>query len=196
VRVQPSSCHRAALFAAACVSVLFVCVGVSAAAGRGPFSWFKPAGPPADWEALVLPSGSAVLFFPPSMRPIHADPGSVSAAQGSIGHYVAYLNATPQQGNEQLSTWPTFRLERLREENDEPAQEVARAFDLAFRGGKGACVIDDYFTRHKLRRFREIACLVRGRTTGSVVVAAAPRADWGRVGPRLERAVAVYQTRR
>ena len=54
------------------------------------------------------------------MRPIHADAGSVSAAQGSVGHYVAYLNATPEQGNEQLSTWPKFRLERLREENGEP----------------------------------------------------------------------------
>jgi hypothetical protein len=173
-----------------------VCVGVSAAAGRGPFSWFKPADPPAAWEALALPAGSAVLFFPPSMRPIHADAGSVSAAQGPSGHYVAYLNATPQQGDEQLSTWPTFRLERLREENHEPAQEVARTFGLAFRGGKGSCVIDDYFTRHKLRRFREIACLVRGRSTGSVVVAAAPRADWGWVAPRLERAVAAYRARR
>jgi hypothetical protein len=196
VRVQPSSFRRAALFAATCVSLGVVCVSVSAAAGQGPFSWFKPAAPPAHWEALVLPSGSAVLFFPPSMRPIHADAGSVSAAQGSSGHYVAYLNATPQQGNEELSTWATFRLERLREENDEPAHEVARAFDLAFRGGKGSCVIDDYFTRHKLRRFREIACLVKGRSTESVLVAATPRADWSRVGPRLERAVAAYQARR
>ncbi len=196
MRVQPSSFRRAVLVAAACAGLAVVCVGVSAAAGRGPFSWFKPAAPPADWEALVLPSGSAVLFFPPSMRPIHSDVGSVSAAQGSSGHYVAYLNATPQQGNEQLSTWATFRLERLREENGEPAQEVARAVGLAFRGGKGSCVIDDYFTRHKLRRFREIACLVRGRSTGSVVVAAAPTADWARVGPRLERAVAAYQARR
>jgi hypothetical protein len=39
-----------------------VCLGVSAPAGRGPFSWFKAAGPPADWEALALPTGSAVLF--------------------------------------------------------------------------------------------------------------------------------------
>ena len=184
------------LFAAACISLGIACAGVSAAAGRGPFSWFKPAAPPANWDALALPSGSAVLFFPPSMHPIGADAGSVSAAQGSSGHYVAYLNATPRQGNEQLSTWPTFRLERLREENDEPAQLVARAFDLPFRGGKGSCVIDDYFTHHKLRHFREIACLVRGRSTGSVVVAAAPRADWGRVGPQLERAIAVYRARR
>jgi hypothetical protein len=194
--VQPSSFRRAAWFAAACVSLGVVCVGVSAAAGGGPFSWFKPAGPPADWEALVLPPGSAVLFFPPSMRPIHADAGSVSAAQGTSGHYVAYLNATPQQGPEQLSTWATFRLERLREENGEPVHEVARASDLAFRGGKGSCVIDDYFTRHKLRQFREIACLVRGRSAGSVVVAATPRADWGRIGPQLERAVSFYQARR
>jgi hypothetical protein len=193
VRVQPSSFRRAALLAAACMSM---CVGVSAAAAGGSFSWFKPVAPPASWDALALPSGSALLFFPPSMHPIHADVGSVSVAQGPSGHYLAYLNATPQQGNEELRTWPTFRLEGLREENNEPAQEVARAFGLAFRGGTGSCVIDDYFTRHKLRRFREIACFVRGRSTGSVVVAAAPRADWAQVGPRLERAVAAYQVRR
>jgi hypothetical protein len=196
VKAQPPSFRRAMLLAAACVSVGVVCVGVSAAAGGGPFGWFKPASPPANWEALALPSGNAVLFFPRTMHPIGADAGSVSAAQGSSGHYVAYLNATPQQGNEQLSTWPTFRLERLREENGEPAQLVARAFDLPFRGGKGSCVIDDYFTHHKIRHFREIACLVRGRSTGSVVVAAAPTTDWGRVGPQLERAISVYRTRR
>ena len=183
---------RAVQFAVACVGLGVV----SAAAGGGAFGWLKPAAPPAAWKALALPSGSAVLFFPPSMHPINADAGSVSAAQGSNGHYVAYLNVTPQQGNEKLGTWPAFRLDRLREENAEPAQEIAHATHLAFRGGTGSCVIDDYFTRNKLRRFREIACLVVGRRTGSVIVAAAPRANWSRYAPRLERAVAAYLTRR
>jgi hypothetical protein len=177
-----------------------VCVGATmatapqrSAAGANPFSWFKPAPAPAGWRHVALPSGSAVLSYPPSMSRIHSDPGSISAAQGRSGNYLAYLNATPQQGNEQLSTWPAFRVSKLREENGEPVHVDARTSDLSFRGGKGSCVVDDYFTRNKRRRFHEIACFVKGRGAGSVIVAAAPSAEWGRAGLQLERAVAAYE---
>src|SRR6516162_9138627 len=45
---------------------------------------------------------------------------------------------------------------------------------VRFRGGTGSCVIDDYTTRVGAHHFQEIACLVRGRHNGSVIVAAAP----------------------
>ena len=206
LRVLPSLMRRAtrrAWFAAFGMGIgVIVCVGATmatlpqrSAAGGAPFSWFVPAPAPAGWKhlTLALPSGSAVLLYPPSMHVIRSDSGSVSAAQGRSGNYLAYLNATPQQGDEQLSTWPAFRVSRLRDENGEPVHVDARAFGLSFRGGKGSCVIDDYFTRKKRRRFREIACFVKGRGAGSVIVAAAPPAEWGRVGPELKRAVADYE---
>jgi hypothetical protein len=70
---------------------------------------------------------------------------------------------------------------------------VARAFGLAFRGGTGSCVIDDYVTQVKSHHFHEIACLVLGQGTGGVVVATAPPSEWERVGPQLERAISAYE---
>jgi len=165
--------------------------------GAGPFGWFVPAPPPVGWKHLTLPlqSGNAVLWYPPSLHPVHGDAGSVSAAlRDRNGNYLAYLNSTPKQGDERLSTWPDFRLGILREEQTS-VHEIARAYGLSFRGGMGSCVIDDYVTRVKHHHFREIACFVLAHGAGSVVVAAAPSSDWGRVGARLERAVAAYEVK-
>jgi hypothetical protein len=66
---------------------------------------------------------------------------------------------------------------------------------VTFRGSTGSCVINQYVTRTGARHYQEIACLVQGRTSASVIVAAAPAAAWTRASPLLLRAVAAYQVR-
>jgi hypothetical protein len=64
---------------------------------------------------------------------------------------------------------------------------------LRFRSGTGSCVIDRYATTTDAR-YREIACIVRGARATTVDVAAARPADWTRLAPQLERAVASFST--
>ncbi|MCU1495002.1 MAG: hypothetical protein JWO62_2766 [Acidimicrobiaceae bacterium] len=166
------------------------------AAASGAFSWLRPGPPPSGWRRLALPSGAAVLSFPPSLRPIKGDKTAVSAALiGHHGDFLAYLNATPQEGNEHLAGWAGSRIEHLREDDASSAHEDAAAEGLAFRGGHGSCVIDDYVTKVGHHPFREIACLVEGARGGSVIVAAAPPSTWSHVGATLQRAVSSYLLR-
>jgi hypothetical protein len=123
------------------------------------------------------------------------DPGSFSVALVNRGSYVAYLNATPQQGDEQLSGWARFRVGHLLDDDASSVHEDASVGSRPFLGGRGSCVIDDYVTRVGRHRFHEIACIVSGTRHESVVVAAAPPSEWGRFGPTLERAVASYEVR-
>src|ERR1700722_1994699 len=106
-----------------------------------------------------------------------------------------YLNATPRQGTEHLPHWAAFRLMLLRSDDAASAHEVDAAEGVKFRGGTGSCVIDDYVTRIGGHRYEEIACLVQGRTSASVIVAAAPSPMWARAPPLLFRAVAPYLVR-
>jgi hypothetical protein len=112
----------------------------------------------------------------------------------SSGRILVYLNATPKQNNERLTTWPAFRLRHNRDESDSVRKD-AHAFGLPFIGGKGSCVIDDYYSRVKVHHYREIACFVQGESTASVVVAAALQSDWTRAAAMLERAVSAYRVR-
>jgi hypothetical protein len=68
-------------------------------------------------------------------------------------------------------------LAALRADDAATAHQDAAAQEVKFRGGTGWCVIDDYITRIGAHYFEEIACLVQGRTSASVVVAAAPAAQ-------------------
>ena len=51
------------------------------------------------------------------------------------------------------------------------------------------------FEPHRIgaHRYQEIACLVQGRASASVIVAAAPAATWAQASPLLLQAVAAYQ---
>jgi hypothetical protein len=148
------------------------------------------------WPHLTLPNGTAVLSYPPSLRPVSGDADSVSAARVSpAGVFRLYLNATPRQGDEQLRGWAAFRLRLLTADDAASAHELAAAQDVAFRGGTGSCVIDTYVTRIGAHHYQEIACLVQGRASASVIVAAAPAATWAQASPLLLRAVAAYQIR-
>jgi hypothetical protein len=160
------------------------------------FRWFKPALPPSGWRQLALPSGTAVLSYPPSLRPLKGDRGSVSAASiGRDGNLLVYVNATPQEGDERLAGWAESRLGHLRGDDASSVHEESEAEGLAFRSGHGSCVIDDYVTKVGHHPFHEIACLVEGVKGGSVVVAAAPSSAGNRVNATLERAVSSYVVR-
>ena len=75
------------------------------------------------------------------------------------------------------------------------AAPVAAAEGVRFRGGTGSCIIDTYVTRIGGHHYEEIACLVQGQASASVIVAAAPAAMWAQERPLLLRAVAAYLVR-
>jgi hypothetical protein len=167
--------------------------------GRPPeqaFPALHPAAAPAGWPHQALPNGTAVLSYPPSLRRLAGDTDAVSAARLGPGDtFQLYLNATPRQGSERLQNWATFRLRLLRSDDAASARQDAAAEGVQFRGGTGSCVIDDYVTRIGGHHYQEIACLVQGRTSASVIVAAAPAARWAGARPLLFRAVAAYLVR-
>ena len=145
---------------------------------------------------LTLPNGTAVLSYPPSLHPLAGDKDAVSAGRlGPGGAFQLYLNATPRQGTERLRHWSVFRLTLLRSDDAASAHEVGAAEGVKFRGGTGSCLIDAYVTRIGAHHYQEIACLVQGRTSASVIVAAAPSATWAQARPLLFRAVAAYLVR-
>jgi hypothetical protein len=192
---------RYALAVIAVTAAIAVAVTVVAFAspGRPPgraFPPLRPAAAPAGWPRLALPNGTAVLSYPPSLRPLAGDTDAVSAARlGRGGAFQLYLNATPRQGSERLQGWAAFRLRLLRSDDAASAHQDAAAQGVKFRGGTGSCVIDDYLTRIGGHHYQEVACLVQGRTSASVIVAAAPAAAWARARPLLLRAVAAYLVR-
>ena len=170
--------------------------GAARLAPSPPFAWLVPAAPPAGWKPLVPSSKTSQLWYPPSMQPITGDPYAVAAARkDAAGRFLTYLDAGPSNGGEQVRGWPSFRIAHLRDEGDTSVNETGAASGLAFRGGNGSCVIDDYVTRVKNNHYREIACIAQGRTTTSVIVAAALASRWAQYAPQLERAIAAWQVR-
>jgi hypothetical protein len=188
---------RPALAVLASVAAIAVAAATFALLGGSPgraFPTLVPAAAPAGWPHLTLPNRTAVLSYPPSLRPVSGDTDAVSAAQVSSGGvFQLYLNATPRQGDEQLRGWAAFRLRLLTGDDAASAHELAAAQDVKFRGGTGSCVIDTYVTRIGAHHYQEIACLVQGRASASVIVAAAPAATWAQASPLLLQAVAAYQ---
>ncbi len=162
----------------------------------GPVHTLSAQRAPASWHLLTLPDRGAVLAFPPSMRRVPGDRGTVSAAEfGAAGAYLLYLNATPKQGNETLSGWPEFRIDHVAGEEHTTPRLVAASRGVRFLGGTGSCVIDTYVTKVKANHFTEIACYVEGKSSSSVIIGAAPTADWARASGPLMRAVAAFQVR-
>jgi hypothetical protein len=190
---------RRALAVLASVAAVAVAAAGFALAGGSPgraFPALVPAAAPAGWPHLTLPDGTAVLSYPPSLRPVSGDTDAASAAQVSPkGVFRLYLNATPRQGDEQPRGWAAFRLRLLTADDAASARELAAAQGVAFRGGTGSCVIDTYVTRIGAHHYQEIACLVQGRASASVIIAAAPAATWAQASPLLLQAVAAYQVR-
>jgi hypothetical protein len=157
------------------------------------FSWLRPQPPPSGWRRATIPSGAAVAY-PASWHPQHGDAGTATAALLTRrGAFLGYLNITPRQGPEQLNGWAAFRLDHNREEGDSHVMRLASATGLHFRTGHGSCVEDSYTTTIHAH-FVEIACLVVGARATTVIVGAAPPADWSHQGPVIERAIDGFET--
>jgi hypothetical protein len=153
------------------------------------FRWLQPQHTPNGWKVARLPSGKATFAYPRTWRPIRTDPGTASVALLGHGRSIrGYLNLTPRQGAETLANWPSFRIEHLGDEGSREVRRIASAHRLAFRSGQGTCVIDSYRTSRA--RYREIACLVAGARTSSVIVGAAPSKTWAQQAKTIERAIA------
>ena len=170
-----------------------------AADGRGSvnnqapaFRWLQAQRTPRGWKLARLPSGKATFAYPRTWRPIRTDPGTASVALLGHGSIRGYLNLTPRQGAETLANWPSFRIEHLGDEGSTDVRRIASAHGLAFRSGRGACVIDSYHTSRA--HYREIACLVAGTRTSSVVLGAAPSKTWAQQAETIERAIASLRT--
>jgi hypothetical protein len=173
----------------ALIVALAGCGGSGRGRASGPFGWLRPASAPTGWR-VARTQGGAALAYPPGWTPIKTDPGTASAAL-LVGQQVdGYLNATPRQGTETLADWSRFRPEHNQDEGDRSVRSLAATTTARFRSGRGACVIDTYTTSKA--SYHEIACLVSGRGSSAVVVAAAPTALWDRQAGTLERAVSSF----
>jgi hypothetical protein len=106
---------------------------------------------------------------------------------------LGYLNVTPREGEETLGNWASFRLEHNAREGDREVEEEAMARGVRFRAGTGTCVRDRYTTSTGAH-YIELACLVRGTTTNSVIVAASPPRVWPRVSGELYAALSALRT--
>ena len=95
--------------AAAAVAIAAVIVAF-ALPGRSPgpaFPRLTAAAARARWPHLTLPNGTAVLSYPPTLRPIRGDKVAVSVARVSpAGAFQLYLNATPGKAPSPCSTGP------------------------------------------------------------------------------------------
>jgi hypothetical protein len=174
--------------------LLIVALAGCGASGRGgasgTFGWLRPASAPTGWHVARTQSGAA-LAYPPGWTPIKTDPGTASVALLTGGHRIdGYLNATPRQGTETLADWSRFRPEHNQDEGDRGVRFLAATTTARFRSGRGACVIDTYTTSKA--SYHEIACLVSGRGSSAVVVAAAPTARWDQQAGTLERALSSF----
>jgi hypothetical protein len=199
--------HWIAIFTAAAVVVAAVLVasnrgstGASAPQVRPPavhptaFGWARPTGVPASWATLPLPNSPARLPIPSGWHPAESDRGTRTAElKGASGQIDGYLNATPQQGQETLANWAKFRIDHNGEEGDRNVRLIAAASGLRFRKATGSCVLDSYVTS-SAHRYREIACILAGRSATTVIVAAAPPRRWAAEAPALERAITSFTT--
>jgi hypothetical protein len=185
---------------AATVALTLVLGSVALSGGRNSpanstvrgFMWLRSEQQPQGWKVAVTGSG-AELAYPPGWSEIRTDPGTASAAPaGARGAFSGYLNETPRSGEETLANWSSFRLAHITAEGERRVSLEAAATGLSFRSATGSCVIDSYSTTKT--RFREIACIVAGARTTTVVVAAAPVADWAEQVGVLEHAVASFAT--
>jgi hypothetical protein len=134
------------------------------------------------------------MFYPPGWRRIQSDSGTASAALiDRHKAFLGYLNITPRQGHERIAGWGRFRVRHNVEENDRFVRMLAVSTVLQFRSGRGACVKDAYTTTTG-DQYVELACLVAGRRSSTVIVGATPPKTWSQISPLLERAISSMTT--
>ena len=157
-------------------------------------AWLHPSALPTGSSVLSLPGSPARLPTPVSWQSSEGDPGTrTTVLKGPSGGIGGYLNATPREGDETVANWSAFRVNHNREEGDREVRLLAAAAGLRFRGATGSCVLDSYTTASD-HRYREVACIVAGRSATTVIVAAAPPRHWDTEAPTLERAITSFTT--
>jgi hypothetical protein len=156
------------------------------------FHWFAAGAAPASWRHLALTPGGGILSYPAKFVAGNDRDGISRERLDRHGSVLVYLDVTPKQGRERLSDWPRHRMVLVRAESND-VHEDGHAFGLAFRGGVGSCVLDDYRTRVENHHYREIACFVQGRTHATVLIAAALESAWTHAVKTLERAIDAYR---
>jgi hypothetical protein len=158
------------------------------------FAWLRPGVAPAGWSAWRLPSSPARLPAPRGWRHEHGDAGTrTEVLRTRSGRIAGYLNATPRQGAESLRNWTDFRVAHNREEGDREVRLLAGATGLRFRSATGSCVLDSYRTESG-HRYREVACIVAGRSATTVIVGAAPPDRWNAEAPTIQQAIDSFTT--
>lgn len=188
-----------ALFAAGCGSSAAhtnskpASTAAPAQPGGAGFAWLRPAAPPSGWTTVRISSG-ATLAYPPQWRRSVSDAGTATAElRDRRGGFLGYLNLTPRQGAETLANWSSFRITHNEAEGDRHVTRLAAAGGLRFRSGTGSCVRDSYLTKTGAH-FIELACIVAGSRTTSVIVGAAPPQAWTSKAPQIERAISAFTT--
>lgn len=158
------------------------------------FAWLVPGAAPAGWSTSQLPGSPAQLPAPPGWHREHGDAGTrTEVLRTRSGQIAGYLNATPRQGAESSGNWTEFRVAHNGEEGDREVRLLAGATNLRFRSGTGSCVLDSYRTESD-SPYREIACIVSGRSATTVIVGAAPPHRWGSEAPTIEQAIDSFTT--
>jgi len=162
-------------------------------ARAGAFATLRAGAAPPTWRVARISAGGA-LYYPPGWRLAPGDAGTATAVLlDARRRTVGYLNLTPRQGGETLADWTSFRVSHNVAEGERDVKSEAAARGVRFRTGIGACVRDSYTTISHTR-FIELACLVRGARTTSVIVATAPPRAWRQTSPLLFRAIAALIT--
>jgi hypothetical protein len=172
--------------------------GARPAAGRSDRAsfWPRPTGAPRGWLRGTIPSGAASVFHPASWTAIPGDDGTVTySLRDRAGAYLTYLNVTPRQGAEQARGWARFRTRRNREEGAKRIRTIASAERLHFADATGSCVVDDYLSRVGAHPYRELACIVAGRRSTSVLVVATRRSSWDRFSSVAKLVVSSFRER-
>jgi hypothetical protein len=163
----------------------------AAAARSSGFIWLHSAPTPPGWQATRITNG-AVLRYPPGWRRVAGDTGTATAVLQDAQHaFLGYLNLTPHQANENLSTWASFRTRHNTLEGDRGVTELAAATSVPFRNGHASCVRDAYTTSTG-NRFIELACLIVGPPAASVLVGAVPPQMFEQISPIIERAISAF----
>jgi hypothetical protein len=157
------------------------------------FAWLRPQAVPSTWDSLRLPGSPASLPVPAGWQAAHGDPGTRTAELRSGDEIDGYLNATPRQGKEGLAGWSEFRIEHNRDEGDRDVKLLAAATGFRFHRATGSCVLDSYRTSTG-NAYREIACIVAGRSATTVIVGAAPPQRWAAEAPAIKKAIAGFTT--
>ena len=132
---------------------------------------------------------------------VPTDPAAPLSTAGIAERCATLLDATLRSEAPVIVALGTGRAVRAAVERvtpiDRPIHQIVSLVGIISEDGSASFfdTVGRLADRTGARHYQEIACLVQGRTSASVIVAAAPAATWAQASPLLLRAVAAYQVR-